>query len=125
MSDMHVVRGSVDGKSWDVVMHFTTPGGNNSVAVPWATALVNSGVAQPSNLPDGDGTQGTIDATEKAAVLAGTVVEHRVTLLLETGGTTNAELRATLRAYYTSQKASVQAELQKQLRYFGHTESEV
>ena len=124
MSDMHVLLGAVDGRQWTVVMHIAVPVGNNDVGVSWATALLNSGRGGTTILLDGDGSEGTIDATEKSAIEAGTIFEHVYTFPVESGGTTTAELRTTLRSKYTQQKAVVQAEIQKQLRYYGHTEEE-
>jgi len=123
MSDMHVIDG--DGSSWSIVMHFTTPSGNNDVGVSWVTAVINSSLAQTTGLPDGDGTAGTIDTTEKANVAAGITYEHLATFPLESGGTTTAQLRTTLRTFYTAEKSRITAQIKRRLRYFGHNESEV
>lgn len=122
MADMHILTG--DGLRWTVVMHFTVPGGTNAAGISWTDALVNSGQGGTTSLPDGDGTGGTIDATEKAAVLAGTVAEHSASFLIESGGSSGANVQAALREFYATQKTAVQAALQRRLKYFGATESE-
>ena len=121
MADMHVTTGR--GKEWSIVMHFDVPNVNNNVDVNYRAALVASGLGGSTQLPEGDGSNGTIDATEKAAIAAGSIVERSVPFVVESGGTTTAELRGTLRELYAAKEASVIAELQRQLRYFGHTEA--
>ena len=122
MADMHVLAGS--GGRWQVVMHFAVPGGTNAAGVLWSDVLTNSGIGGSTILPDGDGTGGTIDATEKVAIVAGTVLEHVGRFLVESGGTSAAGIRGSLREFYGKEKAAVIAQLQRQLRYFGATESE-
>ena len=124
MADMHVVTGNENGE-WDIIMHFAVPDINNDVGVNYRTALINSGSGVTTSLPDGDGTEGTIDATEKASIESGALHEHRARFLVESGGSSNAELQTTLRAFYTQEKTRILDKLQMQLRYFGHTESEL
>jgi len=118
--DIHVLSG--DGSNWNVAFHFSVPNANNAVAVNYRTALLNSKLGGTTALPDGDGTAGTISAAEKALILAGAVYEHQATWVIETWGTTNAQLRATLRTMYAREEAKVLAEIQRKLRYFGHVE---
>jgi hypothetical protein len=123
MSDIHVLTG--DGMTWSVVMHIPVPDANNSVGVNYRMALVNSGLGGTTSLTEDAGPgPGQISAAEKAQVEAGELYEHRVGFLLESGGTSQAEQRAALRGRYTREKAVEIARLQRQLRYFGHTESE-
>ncbi|MCP4248073.1 MAG: hypothetical protein GY778_13585 [bacterium] len=121
MADMHVLDG--DGLRWRIAMHFAVPDANNAVAVNYRTALVNSGLGGSTVLTEGPG-DGQITAVEKALVVAGEVYEHLASFLVESGGTATAELRASLRQFYSREKAAVIADLQRRLRYFGHTESE-
>ena len=123
MADIHVSKGGSDSH-YHIIMHLPSPGGNNSVGVAWSTALVNSGLGGSTSLPDGDGADGTISTAEKASIEAGTLYEHSKEFPAESGGTSNAELRASLREFHSQEKISVTALLQTQLRYFGHTESE-
>ncbi len=118
MADMHVLAGT--GGRWRVVMHFPVPGGNNTAGVPWSDAVKNSDAGGSTSLPDGDGTGGTISATEKTAVEAGTILEHTGDFRVESGGS----VQATLREFYAKEKTDITAQLQRRLRYFGATESE-
>lgn len=120
MADMHILKG--DGKKWSIVMHFTVPAGNNANGVSWVDALVGSGLAVTKLT---EGTSGwEVSTTEKASIEAGDVYEHQSAFLVESGGTTTAQLRASIREFYTARKAAVIARLKVQLRYFGHVESE-
>jgi hypothetical protein len=121
MADMHVITGR--DEKWSIVMHFAVPDSNNAVAVNYRTAIINSGIGGSTVLIAGDGTNGTIVAAESANIDSGAVYEHVVPFIVESGGTSNAELRATLRALYASEETTVINRLKKQLRYFGHTES--
>lgn len=119
MSDMHVMSGTADG-SWVVVMHFLVPNINNSVTVNYRTAVVNSGLGGTTILTEGVGP-GQITTAEKAQVDSGELYEHSTVFRAES--TTN--LQNAIRLFYTAEKTSVLAELQRKLRYFGHIESEV
>ena len=123
MSDMHVMGGGVDGELWDVVMHFPIVSANNSVGVNWRTAVINSGIGGITSLVEGTG-DGEITTAEKTQIEAGEIYEHRASLRAESGGTSTANLRATLQEFYAAEKTRVLNALQVQLRYFGHTESE-
>lgn len=126
MSDMHILVAGADGE-YEIVMHFTVPPGNNSVGVPWSIALVNSMGNDENGNPLSPRTalrDGVIDAAEKSAIEVGTVVEHIVTFRAESGGTANAQIRASVRAFFASEKSAVFASLAIRLKYFGHTESE-
>lgn len=122
MADMHVLAAGAGG--WRVAMHIAVPSGTNSASVPWSDALVASGIGGTTELADGDGTGGTIGATEKAAIVAGTIFEHVGTFRVESGGTSPENIRDALREFYASEKADLVAQLQRRLRYFGATESE-
>lgn len=123
MANIHVVAGDGNG-SWDLIFHIPIPNTNNSVGVNWRTALVNSGLGGTTQLPDGDGSAGTISAAEKAGLVAGALFEHRERFLLESGGSSGAQTQALIRSLYTREKSRAQADLQRKLKYFGHTESE-
>ena len=107
-----------------MVMHIAVPDADNSVSVNWRTALVNSGLGGITSLPDGDGNNGTISAAEKALIAAGEVLEHVMSARLESGGTSLAQQRTALRAWYAKAKTTVVSDLQTKLRYYGHNESE-
>jgi len=127
MADMHILTGN-NAKEWTIVMHFTVPDTTNSVGVNFRTALLNSGEGvreggRRSSLLAGDGTEGTISAAEEANLDNGSLFEHSVALLVESGGTSNPELQATIREMYATENSRVQAAIGSRLRYFGHTES--
>ena len=122
MADIHVLTGD-QNRSWSVVMHFNVPDATNEVGVNYRTALVTSGLGGSTALPDGDGTGGTISAAEKAEIEAGIKAEYSASVLVESGGTSPAEMRAMLRGEYARQNATAIANLQSRLRYFGHVEA--
>ena len=72
MGSIHVLAGGRNGV-YQVVIHTTTPAGNNSAGVSWATAIVNSG-RNKTILPTGNGP-GQITSAEAAQITAGTVIE--------------------------------------------------
>jgi len=72
MGSIHILTGGTNGV-YTVAVHTTTPAGNNSVGVPWATAIVNSG-RNKTILPTGTGA-GQITSAEAAQIAAGQVIE--------------------------------------------------
>lgn len=121
MADYHVLTGSADGNAFTVVFHVPIPGaGTNRAGVPWRTALVNSGLGGKTALPDGDGTGGTVSAAEKAQVAAGAVYEVAEQIATHPGETA-LQLRDRIDARHAALAASVQAELQGRLTYYGFT----
>lgn len=122
MADIHVQTG--DGTHWQIVMHLPVPNQNNAVAVNYRNALVNSGIGGSTVLTEGVGA-GQITTAEKDQIAFGELYEHVEQFRAESGGTSGPELQAALRQFYVQEKAHVTAHLQRRLRYFGHTESEV
>jgi len=122
MSDMHVIDG--DGKgTWRVVMHFDVPDINNAVAVNFRTALINSGLATTTVLPDGDGTEGTISAAEKTDLTNGVKFEHVFSLDLDDSGTTTSSRIASLQAAYARENTAVVDNVKSRLKFFGHDQA--
>lgn len=122
MSDIHVMLG--DGaRNWRVIFHFPVADANNAVGVNYRTALVNSGLGGTTSMTEGV-EAGQITTAEKAQVEAGELYEYGYALMPESGGTTAPQLQAQLRAVYTREKSRVTDDIQKRLKYFGHTESE-
>jgi len=120
MSDMHVLDG--DGETVKVVMHFGVPAGNNSVGTSWVAAVLST--APTTILPDGDGTDGTIETTEKSAIEAGTIFEHVTRVHADGSGQTTGGRQAVLRNAYAVAEAAVTADIQSRFKFYGHTESE-
>lgn len=123
MSDIHVISGDLQG-NWQIVMHFPVPVGNNSVGVPWSTALANSQLnlqedGRFSILPLGDGTAGTISAAEEQLLQSGQRFESVEVLQLESGPSSPAEQQQLLFAFYNARRALRQAQLSKILKFFG------
>lgn len=125
MSDIHVLAGDGRGK-FSVVMHFAVPDANNSAGgggVSWRTALINSGIGGSTSMTIGDGPA-QITQAEADLIAAGELYEHRANFPLESAGTVPASQQAALRALCVRKKAATIADLQRRLKYFGHTESE-
>ena len=121
MADIHILAETRKG-AWRVVMHFAVPNATSPVGMSYRTALLTSGLGGSTQLPDGDGSAGTISATEKAQIEAGEVAEVAVEFLVESGGATTASVRDFLRQSYATKKNEYLGEMQRKLKYFGHTE---
>ena len=121
MAEVHVLK--QNGHNLELVLHIPIPGGNNSAGVSWQTALVNSGLVQPSILKDGDGTGGTIDATEKAALASGALFERVLSYDMGTDfdGLNGAQKNAKIDGIYAAQLTDLQGRLQERLKYCGYT----
>ena len=114
MANLHVLESPAPGR-FRVAYHVAVPAGNNPAGVAWRTAIVNSrGAAQAvSVLPDGDGTNGTISAAEKAQIVSGAVLE----VAREEKGQTTASAAN----IYALRSAAILAELQVRYDQYGRT----
>jgi len=112
MANVHVLEQTAPGR-FRVVYHVAIPATNNAAGVAWRTAVVNSRIAGQavSVLPDGDGTNGTISAAEKAQLTSGAVYE----VVREEKGQTGAGINA----MHAQRSAEVLAALQARLAQFG------
>lgn len=124
MSQWHALTGDKDGNSYSVAFHIPIPTpANNRVGISYRTALVNSGLGGKTTLPDGDGTGGTISASEKTSIAAGAVYE-KVETFTTNPNETLAQLGARVDARYTA-LADVNGTfiggLKNQLSYYGGT----
>lgn len=115
------------GKSgtYMVVMHVPVPMTNNNAGVTWRDAvarslLIGDSEASPSILVDGDGTQGTISALEKADIVDGVIIEHVAHFVLEQAGSSGSDVLAALDHFYDREKDHVLARKQNSLKYFGY-----
>ena len=112
MADMYILAGN-NSKEWTVVMHFPVSNTNNSVGVNFRTALITSGIGlntdtgRRTRLPAGDDTGGTISAAEEALLDSGERFEHVAQFRLESGGTSNAQLQFSIRAFYAAEKTKI------------------
>lgn len=122
MSQWHVLGGSPDGNSFQVVFHLPVPSANNRVSINYQTALVNSGLGGKTIMATGTGP-GQISSTELTSVQNGSLYEYLYTFYTNPGET-QAQAAARLDALFTqfSNTANMPlAGLQKQLTYFGGT----
>lgn len=122
VADIHVLAGN--GEHWDIVMHFPVPDINNAVGVGYQYALVASGLGGTTAMTEGT-APGRITPIEKGKVEAGELYECPDVVSVDGCGQSNDGRQALLRARYAAAKASAIADLQAQLKFFGHTESEV
>ncbi len=122
MANLHVL--TVSGPEFNVVAHIPIPATNNSAGLSWRTALLRSGVSKGvSVLPDGDGTLGTIDATEKANIASGAVYEVVTPIKPSSASADTATINDTtyMAAQYTIIKNQTLSDLQIALKWFGKT----
>lgn len=122
MANLHVLNFGSQG--YKVVVHVAVPAGNNQAGVPWQTALINSKCcgAGSSIMTSGDGTNGTISATELSQVQAGAVYEEVIEADADNVSGMTAQARsAYLDSLVTEATARVQARLQRHLKFFGAT----
>lgn len=123
MANWHSLSGTVDGNSFLIVYHVPIPIANNRASVSYRTALVNSGIGGKTQLPDGDGTLGTISAAEKTSIQSGALYEYSEYFPTNPGQTL-AQLQAAVDAKFTALSdvnGTLVKALQAQLTYFGGT----
>ncbi len=130
MADIHILQKGADGQH-RLVFHFPVAVGDNDVpagaggTITWREAVVAAlGGSPTSLLPAGDGSKGTVSAAEAAQIASGEVVERSYSYPVDSGGTTDAERAASIRAFYTQKKAQATVEIAAKLGYFGATLSE-
>ena len=61
--------------AYRVAFHIPIPSANNSAGINWQAIMVTA-KQNTTQLPDGDGTGGTISAVEKAQIVAGAIYEY-------------------------------------------------
>lgn len=119
----HALTGLSDGNSYTVAYHIPIPSALNRVGINYRTALVNSGIGGKTIMPDGDGTGGTISATEKTKITSGETFEV-VESFATNPGQTLGQLAAAVDARYTflaNTSNPLIVGLQRQLDYYGGT----
>lgn len=118
MARAHVLEGG--GEQSRIILHIALPAGNNSSGIAWTTALKNSTLRSVSVLADGDGTGGSIAATEKADLANGLAYEVQHFAAIPPGMTAT-QANAWLDAIHAARQTEVQGQLQAKLAYFGYT----
>ena len=116
MSDVHIIQGS--NSAWTAVLHIAVPDSDNAAGVNFRTALINSGLGGTSTLSVGTGA-GQILQAELTLIENGEILEIVNSVRLETGGTSNNELAASLDAFYATQKTAAINDMSAALRYYG------
>ncbi len=125
---VHVLEQS-GPRAFHCVLHALIPAGNNSAGVAWKAAAIGAKVSGPDHIDTGKasvlsigtGGAGQITQAEYDQLVAGDVIEFDVTLELESGGTTSAQVNA-----LASQAiAERQTDLAAKLKWFGHAQGTV
>lgn len=112
MANVHVLQQLSPGR-FRVVYHIAVPATNNAAGVPWKTCVAANLTNPTSVLPDGDGTNGTISAAEKALIASGAIYE----LVREEKG----QSAATINSMFSQRRDEVLASLQATYQQFGRT----
>lgn len=113
MANMHIL--TIDGAEVTLLLHFAIPATNNVAGVSYRTIL--SRIYGTTQLPDGDGTAGTISVAEKAQITAGEVVEALGTLKIGDSNPSGAQLDA----FHTAQRSAFLADVQTRYSRYGFT----
>ncbi len=116
MSNIHVLE--KNGNSYRLAYHIAIPAANNGAGISYQTAIVNSGLSSPSVLKSGDGTAGTINATETSQIAAGSLVEV-VANVAVSAGLTGGQIITLLQNDYTANSAVLLNDLQAKLIQYG------
>ena len=112
MADYHVLTGSRDGNSYQVVAHFPVPNVNNQAGVNYRTAIIQwLGGAQPSQCP-------FVTQAEQDQLNAGALLEQVYTFYTRPTETLQQKA-ARLATLYNQQSALVSSELGALLAYWG------
>lgn len=115
MSNYHILTQALDKKTAQVVFHFPIPTGNNAVAVPWRTALLNwqgGADAVVSQLPG-------ISQAELDAMKAGALFEKAIPVRFSSLALEDSQRLAQIQAAFTDEKDAFLAEMAIQLNFYG------
>lgn len=118
MANSHILEQTAPGR-FRVVYHVAIPATTNAAAVPWRTIMAAQVAASVlagntvSVLPDGDGTNGTIAAAEKALISSGAVYEA----VREEKG----QSLAAFAGMFAQRSAEILVGLQARFQQFGRT----
>lgn len=115
MANIHVL--AMDGSEFTAAFHLAIPNTNNTAGVNWRTAVLRNGYGT-TVLPDGDGTLGTISASEKSDIQSGAVVEIVETVKPADGAFLNG---AALDAAHTAIRTKFLADFQARYARYGTT----
>ena len=117
MAKIHVIDGNTNNL-YTVVVHATTPAGNNGAGIPWSDAIKNSGRAV-SVLTVGNGA-GQVQTNEMNQITAGSLIEA-VFQWGDDPAWNNTQRQADLDLRASQLVAELLARYQQELKYFGFT----
>lgn len=101
---------------YNAVTHFPTPAGDNSAGMAWKDILL----AVAPNLEPRAG-----DEAEKAAIIAGDVIEVAFVIELEPSEVQPGALRASVDDLADKARAGWQPEMQRRYAYYSYAQDEV
>ena len=114
MSKIHVLK-SNNNKSYNVVLHFNTPTGNNAVGLSWKLVGLGSKAIGSTSLEVGINT-GEITQAEYDNIISGDVVEIVRNIKVD-GQVTDNDINNLADILINEYKINMQSIL----KYFGHT----
>ena len=114
MSKIHILK-SDNNQSYEMVIHFTTPTGNNTVGLSWKACALASGDIGTTILEVGT-DPGDTTQTEYDDIIAGDVVEIVRTATVG-NSPTNTMIESLADIYITEWQNA----MTRILKYYGHT----
>jgi hypothetical protein len=117
MAQVHVLEYS-EGR-FRIMIHTATPAGNNSAGFTWSALLLLRGYSGRTAMTEGTGP-GQIDPTEKAQIVAGTLLEFELRLEADPA-LTGAQLQTLLQNQAPTLIAAQLAAWQSELKWWGQT----
>lgn len=116
MADFHVMQTSPDKDTATVAIHAAVPGGNNSVGVAWATALLEYlGGSQSTRVP----WLAASNPTEATQITNGEVYESVETTHFDANAT-NAEKLSAMQSFVSTRQSQITSYLAEVLRFWGY-----
>lgn len=116
MAKLFVLEANNDGMT-RLAIHIGVPAGNNSAGSSWSSVLVAAGL-NTTVLATGSGPS-ELTAQEAADIAAGTVFESIIEVLAESGGSSGAQLAATVDAAAAAEEARVLTDIQQRYKWYG------
>lgn len=114
MSKIHILNSDGNGK-YNAILHVATPVGTNSIGFPWVKIASSFGT---STLSVGT-NPGQITQIEYDSISAGSTIELRTTMLVESGGAGTASIDE-----MASKAISTELDnLGKRYKYYGYTQN--
>ena len=115
MARIHILDSPKAGE-YNGVAHFLPPLGSNKVGTTWKAVLL-------AHYPNPEPAAG--DAAEKAAIVAGDIIEIPLRIQLEPEDMTGAKLQAALEKVAAHTISEWLREPQRRYRYYGYSQGDV